>query len=304
MPHGSMPPTRAVQMTRSNAHSTAIPGFEGPTPQAIEYKFRRHLGAVNPYLALTDAALVDFSRSVMKQPNPETHLSRRMREIGQNRLHLKTEDIGKARRFVHLSGIEHVNSCGDFLCKQLRQHPQVKRARATIDPDTQKLKGGFLLSTLYLLILTLRRSPPPNPPSRREIEQILDPLVFSLLDYFRLVRNFSLHSDPRDEQTAVSIYENGVDHSKIKAEYGASLNLPTGIGRSDFIICSKAWQRAARSLCGSVAERENVLPELLRQRYKNCRDASRRRTGALAVLEQRFLLDRKDADTVLEILGW
>lgn len=286
--------------------------FEGPTPRMLERGFRRHLGEVNPYLALADVSLVDLARTVEGEPNADENLAWRMRKAGHNRIYLKTPDIAKARRFVHLSAIAYVHSCGDFLCKSIQQHPEIAKARAAVAPSTededededkQKPKGWFLLRTLYLLLLTSRRTAPQNPPDPMEIEKVLDMHVYSLLDYFRIIRNFEFHGACGVAREASPIFE-VLDHDRIKSEYGASLSRPGNIGRSDFVIYSKAWQRAAKSLCCAVAERKNVLPALIRDKYGSYTNVVRRRNGALAVLTQDFLLDAAAADAVIYDLGW
>ncbi len=269
-------------------------------PSEIERNFRSILGRLSPHLCLLDVAAENFALQMRQTKHAEPFLRQQAKHFGHTRLYTAHLQFSTAQRFMHLSHIAYIFSCGDALCRQLRSHPYIK---ARMDPGVAP-KGDFLRKTLYLL---LQASSPKkgrtNPVSDSELTNVLGNASFSLVDYYRLVRNDELHAAEENGETTSDTRFGDLPMREIQKQYGISPRRPSEIQFDDVLLCSRAWQDISRRLCSQIFGVEDYIVPALRKRVGNdC--GARRENGARALLRQEFLLEEVLIDDILSNLGW
>lgn len=158
--------------------------------------------------------------------------------------------------------------------------------------------------TIFVILSSHGGQSPANPVTDAELASIVDPQASRLIDYYRVLRNEQLHG------TGVGATEEGptaifklLDKAAIASKFDRAASPPNAIAIDDVLLCSLAWQEAAKSLCVALAHPDTVLRPLVETRFGRL-GANRRQTAARNFLREAFLLDSAAIDTILWGLNW
>ena len=276
-----------------------------PLPGEIEGEFRRALGRHNLHLNLLEICFMSFEENLGGKSDKQKYIRQLAKQFRFHSLHPENASLLGAHNYLFLSHIAYVFSAGDALCRKVRSNSYIKQLK---NEDTPRFiaidKGDTIAKTVALAMLASM------PGGERTADQVLtrtkaifqEP-CFSVVNYYRLVRNEELHAvDLDSDKKAADVWEM-LPKTEVERLYGSVPNVPTSLAASDALMCSKAWQDVAKWLCRHIInDDECVLPMLERRFGKDV--GARRETAARNFMKQLLLYSDRDVGDTIAKLKW
>ena len=288
-------------MKKNNLNREEFPG-------EIEQKFRLLLGQHNHHLNMLEISIEMFSKELSAQTNKDEYIRELAKKLGYHSLHPQKSGFENSRKYLTFSHIAYLFSAGDAMCNKVRSHSYLKGVKGKHTSILRVIdKGDFIRKTVNLVILSSQNEEVRDSKEvLKESSQTLSLPGFSVLNYYRLVRNEQLHTtvDDCDNQASYDVWEN-LEFEAIKDKFKIKPNQPDSLSVEDALLCSKAWQDAALWLCSHMLNiDEACIPILKRQFGRLGSDKYKQTRSARQFMKQKLLLPPKKIDDILDSIQW
>lgn len=277
-------------------------------PGEIERKFRLFLGGHNHYLDMLEISVEIFSRELSKQPNEVIYVRGLAKNLGYHSLHPQSLGFANSRKYLISSHIAYLFSAGDAMCKKVRSHSYLKALKGENTIVFNEINtGDFIRKSVNLVIFSSKNK------DERKAKEILEQsnkifslASFSVINYYRLVRNEELHSveSEDDKQQANDVWES-LPLVSIKNKFAITPNKPDSLTLEDALLCSKAWQDVAHWLCSNMLNIDDVCIPLLKRNFGRLgSDKTKQDLSARQFMRQALLLPQQKIDDILGSIKW
>lgn len=277
-------------------------------PGEIERKFRLLLGRHNHYLNMLEISVEIFSKELKNKPNEAGYIRELAKSLGFHSLHPQSAGFTNSRRYLSFSHIAYLFSAGDAMCKRVRSHWYLKALKGK---HTSLFNGidskDFITKTVNLVIFSSQNQSLSKAEEVIEQSKIISSMPsFSVLNYYRLVRNEELHAveSEDDKQASYDVWKN-LPLDSINDKFAIKPNEPDLLTVEDALLCSKAWQDAANWLCSNMLNIDEVCIPLLKTQFGRLgSDKDKRAASARQFMKQELLLPPKKVDDILTSINW
>jgi len=298
---------KAVRPARSPNQTIATkkPEFSDLLPGDFEGDFRRALGKHNLHLNLLEISSQFFAQHIRDHSDERLRIRQLAKQFGFHSLHPEAVSIASARSYLISTHVAYVFSAGDALCKRIRSHNYIRSLKTSDEGLFNSIdQGDFVTKTLALVALASMA------PSDRCLDTVNDLVIkiqgnecFSVVNYYRLVRNEELHSieSEIDKKTAEVLAS--LPRKAIQTRYKFVPNDPDSLNTKDALLCSRAWQDVAKWLCRYMLNDDEVRKKMLVPRFGNLAK-QRRDHAARAFMKQALLYSEADINATMAALKW
>lgn len=273
-----------------------------PLPGHLEREFRLALGKHNVHLNMLDMVAQSFAITLSKQPDQSAYIRACAKQMGFHSLYPNTS-FANAHRYLLYSHIAYVMSAGDMLCKRIRSTNSMKALKSSNAEIYKELdEGDFVTKTVVLAVLAQMSSEKRTVTAIKEEAKRIQALpAFSLVNYYRLVRNEELHAAGDTERKATDLLT-ALPAEDIIAQFKTMPQPISKISSQDALLCSKAWQSVAKWLCRRMVS--DVEGEaILKKRFGNL-DVDRRKIAAQRFMQLDLLYSQSEIDGTIIELKW
>lgn len=286
---------------KKNEKSNSIRQIPHPFPGKLERDFRRAIGQHNLHLNLLEIGVREFQQILSAQPNEQDYLRQKAKK---NHFHSVFPHVSfnGSHRYLYVMHIAYAMSAGDALCEKIRDHPIIKPLKnkhISIFEETNK--GNFLRKTTNLVTMaSLDNECRSIKNIQNKVDKILAIHCFSIVNYYILLRNEELHA--LESLSSADAFEK-LQINEIHKLYRLKPNKANLLNSEDALLCSKAWQDAAKWLCRHMFHDHDVSHPLLCNKYGNLAK-DRRKKAAENFMKQELLYTNEECTVMLAKLGW
>lgn len=245
-------------------------------------KFKKTLGYFDSIIELNEVAIREFSSKGNTSGNFEDFLRQK------SNFHNIRVDFPEIPQYfnsiISRSYIVLVSTCFEEFLEELRnEHQKIKGAKWSWEESVPKLETTFKKISLAV---------------KKE-----DDINYRICDYYRLVRNSTVHNSEKKIQKLKSEYMKISLIQGIKKFY-SSLNAPNqfeNITFDDFILYSRAAKTVAFQLCDSIIPTDKEILNLIDvdkfSQYSN--KLTRKRNAIIADLRSHYGIPEKRSEIIL-----
>jgi hypothetical protein len=169
------------------------------TPRELELKFREELGSINPQICLIDVAMSFFSSHLDNNKNKSNILRKEVRRHGHSGLYTDHLNFNDSKQVGYIALLALIQSKADSFCTTIQNHKFLNKEFKS------EAKGDFLRKTIYMFLKSSYPSiSPSNPIKESDFDGILDNNHILLIDYYRNIRNETLHGTEKKENSVLN----------------------------------------------------------------------------------------------------
>lgn len=206
------------------------------------------------------------------------------------------------KKFVHLSHITFINSKAESACKRVQKIIWTDQEKDLRKEVTSYMKGDFYRKTILQIHCrkeendSFAKKEEGNKDNEKIFADYLGYTELKILDYFREIRNITLHNS-KNNQKLMKIF-NTIDLDLLYEKYNLQLNIPEKLAFTDVLLLSKVWQKSIRSICHKCLSSSDIH-EYLKQRYKGVSNKERQKNGIRQTLKQNYLQTEEEIDIIM-----
>jgi hypothetical protein len=273
----------------------------GPTPGALLRTFLDELGSVSPQMSLIDSAFSHVCQQMAESKNPKKFIRTVASTQGNSDLYTDHIDFDSVHQTLYLSHIAFISSAMEAFCECIEEHPVMNaELRSTA-------QGGYLQRAVYVMCNSRTPLAKPVDPGDQQMADFAGDPDCRIVDYFRRIRNKSLHVSSRKAAGKCNLSEDRLKSlpiDRIVATYGHAPSSIGEINRRDVRLFSLACQKVANNLCRGLftISKERVISDV-EKRFMNKPDP-RRTNGIRSILRQEFLLTENEVEEIFIDNGW
>lgn len=272
-----------------------------PTPASIERKFRKYLGAVNPYLVLIEIATKEFK---LKK---ETSIKDVAEKHGHYNLHYNHLSLDKLDMFVHLSHLAFIGSRNDLLCEDIINFCSMESFNFNKLGRMDALRKMVSCIHIFNSIdkehekQNIKLSLNSNPRDNTIFIDYIGEVDLKIVDYYRKIRNAEIHGG-LEEKWEENDNLTELCKNKIEEVYDFRPSEFNDLTSEDVILYSIALQKIAKKLCSKLTGIEYLKSEVLPQLLNN--KSNRRNTSITNHLREVYLQSDDIIDRLKSEVAW
>lgn len=303
---------RKVKKTKETIKNKRINLNILQSPKNIESSFRKRLGQHNIHFTLLELMSVEFNKKIIGEQDFGSFLRELSKEQGYHSTYPNSTSFTSTHNYLILSHMAYCFSAGDYLCTNIRNSDYMKHHKKNNEALFNKIdEGDFVKKTLSLIFLA---SLPSDFIKTNNIEKVANDIIdsanekikndpsFSILDYYRNIRNIELHSIESKTEFLDNL-RNELPLDKITKTYKITPSHYTKLASQDALLCSYAWINAGRWLCKNMFNTVDFIIPEIKARFNNLK-AEKRILAASNFLSQQLLYTPEEISVTIEELGW
>lgn len=252
----------------------------------VETKFRKELGEVNPYMCIVDSAVKEIINVSTDNTNKKEYLSKITKKAGHPKIYTDHIKFDSLIQLVQLSHISFIQSKAEECCSNINLLKNINNAHK------KDIDGDFLRKTIYIIEKSKEGKKPkkegkPKKLGKEIYLKYIDEIEILIIDYYRLVRNTTFHSN----SDSICLDKHfGENIELIESKFGFKPNSQHNLNENDVYLFSVAWQSCIKKLCSLLTNIERDVIPLLHKRFKSYKNKERIRNGTILTLKQEYLI--------------
>ena len=287
-------------------HTQPASSIKFQSPSIIETSYRKIFGQYNLHFTLLGVIAEKFRDEKLTNADFKDV----MRELSKNYNHHATyansTNFQNTYNYIIKSHITYCFSAGDYLCKTIRSNNNFKLLKSNYKEKFSLIDNGDFINKTLTLIFWIKSENQENISTSELLELAKkhknDTLDFSILDYYRIVRNYELHT-PQNGTISLDEAYSRLQLDLINKKYNKIPNKYPNLTSDDALLCALAWIDAGRWLCQNMYNYEKHLIPEIQRRFANL-SPSRRHTAAVNFMLQNLLFPHDKVTSTIKRLGW
>ena len=268
--------------------------MDSKTPREIEKYFRNTLGQVNPYMCLVDVAVKNMIEQLSKD---EIHNI--SKKHGYPNIITEHMNLNSLSQLVHLSHIAYIQGKAEEATIKIVKIANIR------DGVKNFGYGGFLDKAIHKIHFTKHENLVPqlqDEVTKPLTSQYIGRKETLIIDYYRAIRNRTIHSDKERSDININDYFEGY-LDEIEKKFGFIPNHINSLTENDVYLLSLVWQSNIKNLAKQCI---NIKRDILPKQLKKYRGTTLKRQQASIrnFLRLEYLISGKELDDIILEMGY